>query len=299
VLIRVGQKFKWAKDEERRRLEQHGINLVRTDFYADTPTLADIDSSFEYAGASSLADTPAIFDDPAIFDTDAIIAHSTSLLGHAAGFDPPADAAAADGQFFWSNTQFSGTDAVLLYSHVIRNRPQTVIEIGSGYSSLVTHRALTENGTGRLVCIDPEPRTDITNLADIEFIRSPIQLVDIQLLVSMLKPGDIVFYDGSHTVKTGSDAVFFYLKILPYLPSGVLVHAHDVRLPYPRNKKALTESKLYWGEGYLLMAHLHNTARYRVLVGSEFLIRRAPRVAASLMHGRHPGGGVSLWYEIK
>jgi hypothetical protein len=72
-----------------------------------------------------------------------------------------------------------------------------------------------------------------------------------------------------------------------------------VRLPYPRNKKALTEAKLYWGEGYLLMAHLHNTARYRVLVGSEFLTRRAPQLVRHLMHGRYAGGGVSLWYEIK
>jgi glycosyltransferase involved in cell wall biosynthesis len=298
LLIRVGQKFKWAKDEERSRLEQHGINLVRTDFYSETPTLADINSSFEYAGGSGLADTPAIFDDPAIFDADAIIAHTTSLMPYAASFDPPVDDA-ADGTFFWKNTQFSGTDAILLHSHVIRNRPATVIEIGSGYSSLVTHRAMAENGTGRLVCIDPEPRTDITNLPGVEFIRSPIQGVDIPALVEMLQPGDIVFYDGSHTVKTGSDAVFFYLKILPYLPSGVLVHAHDVRLPYPRNKKALTEAKLYWGEGYLLMAHLHNTARYRVLVGSEFLTRRAPQLVRHLMHGRYAGGGVSLWYEIK
>jgi len=298
LLIRVGQKFKWSKDEERRRLEQYGISLVRTDFYSETPTLAEIDASFEYAGASGLADTPAIFDDPAIFDTDAIISHATKLVPFAAGFDPPVEDA-AQGKFFWKNTQFSGIDAMLLHSHVVSNRPGTVVEIGSGYSSLVTHGALAENGTGRLVCIDPEPRTDITNLPGMEFIRSPIQAVDPTTLIDMLKPGDIVFYDGSHTVKTGSDAVFFYLKILPYLPSGVLVHAHDVRLPFARNKKALTEAKLYWGEGYLLMAHLHNTARYRVLVGSEFLIRRAPSVVASLMHRRYAGVGVRLWYEIK
>jgi len=296
-LISLGQKFKWSKDEERARLEQHGISLVRTDIYSETPTLAEIEASFEYAGATGLNDTPAIFDDPAIFDPDVIISHTTSLIPYADGFNPPADA--GDGAFFWKNTQFSGIDAMLLYCHVVRNRPATVIEIGSGYSSLVTQLALAENGTGHLVCIDPEPGTDITRRDGIEFIPSHIQAVDPAQLANRLRPGDIVFYDGSHTVKTGSDTVFFYLKILPYLPSGVLVHAHDVRLPYARNRKALTEAKLYWGEGYLLMAHLHNTARYRVLVGSEFLVRRAPHVAKSLMQGKHGIGGVSLWYEVR
>jgi len=297
LLIGLGQKFKWSKDDERTRLEQHGVSLVRTDFYSETPTLAEIDSSFEYAGASGLNDTPAIFDDPAIFDPDIIIAHAERLVPYTAGFNPPTEA--EDGQFFWKNTQFSGLDAMLLYAHVVKHRPETVIEIGSGYSSLVTQSAMAENGAGRMVCIDPEPRTDITLRAGIEFIPSRIQAMDPRELANMLKPGDIVFYDGSHTVKTGSDAVFFYLKVLPYLPSGVLVHSHDVRLPYPRNRKALTEAKLYWGEGYLLMAHLHNTTRYRVLMGSEFLTRRAPHVAKSLMHARHGIGGVSLWYEVK
>lgn len=297
-LVRLGRKYKWATGEVRDYLERSGVNLSRTDFYGEIPTVAEIEASFEYAGATGPSDSPAIFDDPRIFPVDEVVRYAEILASEASDFEAPLDDPGSG--FYWRNSQFSGTDAVALDRIVRRERPRTVVEIGSGFSTHVTHAALRAIGGSRnLICIDPEPRTEIASLDGIRFLRQPIQAIAVDELNALLEPGDIVFYDGSHTVKTGSDTVYFYLKLLPYLRPSILVHVHDVRLPYPRNKKALLEAKLYWGEQYLLMAHLHNMSRYRLAFASDLLQRRRPDVARRLVGDVCAPGGVSLWLRVQ
>jgi len=290
-LIRLARKYKWATGDVRSQLEDAGVNLVRSDFYSESPSLREIETSFEYKGATGSNDSLAIFDDPVIFNMERILSYAKNLVPFSESFDAPKEETVA--QFYWKNSQFSGTDAITLYSLIKKEKPKTVIEIGSGFSSHITARALSElGGSRRLICIDPEPRTEISHLPGIEFVKSPIQEVDTMLFNQELDSGDLVFYDGSHTIKTGSDTVYFYLKVLPYLKKDLFVHSHDVRLPYPRNKKALMEAKLYWGEPYLLMAHLHNIRKYEVIFASDLIQRRFPDVAKSLIQEKfHSGGG--------
>lgn len=296
-LIRLGRKYKWATGEVRRRLERAGINLVRSDFYSESPSLDEIESSFEYRGATGPSDSLPVFDDPAIFDLERISRFAISLIPFGDRFIPATEK--VDGAFFWKNSQFSRSDAMALYALLKSRKPATVVEIGSGFSTHVSHTALGELENRRLIAIDPEPRTDISDLDGIEIIGKPIQEFDRSYFQELLQPGDVIFYDGSHSLKTGSDTVYFYLKILPYLPAGVFVHVHDVRLPYPRNMKALTEGKIYWSEQYLLMAHLHNTARYEVLFACDFLQRRRPDILQEMMWGRFVTGGVSMWIRVR
>ena len=42
----------------------------------------------------------------------------------------------------------------------------------------------------------------------------------------------ILFIDSSHVVSYGSDTVYELTAILPILKPGVLVHIHDIFLPY-------------------------------------------------------------------
>lgn len=286
--IALANKFQWAEGDERRAMERANVRLSRPDFYSETPTLEEISGSFEYREEVAFADDR-------IFDVSRITSFAESLVQFSSSFDPPSDAKSG---FHWSNDQFSYADAMALYGVVRKMRPSTVLEIGSGNSSMVTAQALRDNGAGRLVCIDPYPRADISDLGA-EVVRAPVQQMSPEALVAMVKPGDIVFYDGSHTVKTGSDTVYFYLKVLPRLPSGVLVHCHDIRLPYPQPESYLTKQKISWSEQYLLLAHLQNTHRYEVLFGSYLLHRQAPIVLDRLMHGRWPHGGASMWFAVR
>src|SRR6266851_4549060 len=63
------------------------------------------------------------------------------------------------GGFYLDNGYFEAVDAEALYCMVRHFQPRTVVEVGSGFSTLVTRLALQANaGQGRLVAIDPEPR---------------------------------------------------------------------------------------------------------------------------------------------
>ena len=55
---------------------------------------------------------------------------------------------------------------------VSRYRPRRIVEIGSGNSTKFMRRAARDRGlTTRIVCIDPEPREDISLVAD-EIVQS-------------------------------------------------------------------------------------------------------------------------------
>lgn len=295
-LVALGRKYKWATGDVRRFLEEHGINLARSDFYSEVPLLSEIESSFEYWGAAGLDDTFPIFDHEDIFPKKRLKFFAQGLVPLSSSFDPSEFERA--GSFSWSRGQLIGNDAMSYYATIRRYRPRKVIEIGSGQSTFVAYSALRDNGEGQLYCIDPEPRTDITGLKGIKFARCRVQDVSPAEIVEMLQPGDMIFYDGEHSLKTGNSAVYFYQLVLPYLRSGVIVHVHDVRLPYPRNKQALLDARLYWTEPYIVMAYLHDLSRYQVLFGSEFARRRFPEIAKAMMHGKAASGGGSLWFEI-
>jgi hypothetical protein len=49
---------------------------------------------------------------------------------------------------------------------------------------------------------------------------------------TQLQAIDIVFIDSNHVVKSGSEVNYIVLEILPIIPKGVLVHFHDIYLPY-------------------------------------------------------------------
>ena len=51
-------------------------------------------------------------------------------------------------------------------------------------------------------------------------------------LFAGLAPGDAVFIDSSHILMPGSDVDLLFNRVLPELPSGTLVHIHDIFTPY-------------------------------------------------------------------
>ena len=61
-------------------------------------------------------------------------------------------------KFHLENEFFASVDAEALYCIVRHFKPRRVVEVGSGFSSLLTRIALDRNGgDSRLTCIDPPP----------------------------------------------------------------------------------------------------------------------------------------------
>jgi hypothetical protein len=88
-----------------------------------------------------------------------------------------------------------------------------------------------------------------------------------------LEADDILFVDTSHTVKLGSEVNFVVLEVLPRLRSGVLVHFHDIFLPY-EYPRAWFARGTYLAEQYLLHAFLIGNKMYEVVLAAHALARR-------------------------
>ena len=104
------------------------------------------------------------------------------------------------------NNMYGPVDSETYYAMIRLRRPHQIVEIGSGNSTKVAARAIAENGYGKIVCIDPEPRADVTGLP-VDWRRTRVEDVDVSLFQG-LSAGDIVFIDSSHVLRTGGDVAF-------------------------------------------------------------------------------------------
>jgi hypothetical protein len=131
----------------------------------------------------------------------------------------------------WNNGFLPGLDIIGIYTLISELKPKKYIEIGSGNSTKVAFKAKTEHNTNtEIISIDPMPRAEIDNLAN-KIIREPFENIDYSILDG-LDENDILFVDNSHRILPNSDSMVFYLEILPKLKKGVVVHIHDIYLPY-------------------------------------------------------------------
>jgi hypothetical protein len=188
-----------------------------------------------------------------------------TLARHAADLGRIADHDPGGAEPRWFNEWLIGLDTTSIYGFVRDRAPATYVEVGSGESTKVAHRARRDAGAAtRIRSIDPEPRAEVDALCD-EVLRSPLETVDLDRAFGDVVAGDVVFFDSSHRLLPGSDNVAFFLEVLPTLPSGVLVGIHDVYLPddYPPGF-----FELWWSEQYVLAATLLADAgrRYEVVL---------------------------------
>ena len=227
---------------------------------------------------------------------DAALTHRDALQGirdAAATTDPHAPA--------WNNGFLPGLDVVAIYTMLATYAPARYVEIGSGNSTKVARKAIRERGLPtRVTSIDPAPRAEIDDLAD-EVIRQPFETLDRDLAAE-LEPGDVLFVDNSHRLLPNSDATVFFLEVLPRLRPGVIVHVHDVYLPYDYPQFMCDR---FYSEQYgLAMFLLAAPEKYRVLWPGYFISEDAtlseriePMWAHPNLAGVERHGG-SFWFEI-
>ena len=174
--------------------------------------------------------------------------------------------------FYVNNTLFGGVDALVAYCMVRHFKPRTIIEVGSGFSSLVLGQAAERNKRAGLICIEPFPREFLRE--GFPGLRSLIEkkVQDIELeFFSQLESDDILFIDSSHTVKIGSDVNYLFLEVLPRLRPGVIVHVHDIFLPFEYRRDWVLDELRFWTEQYLLQAFLAFNSEFEVLMANSYL----------------------------
>jgi len=183
---------------------------------------------------------------------------------------------------FWDNGWFGIDDARALYSIIRAHAPKRFLEVGTGNSTKFACKAIREGRTGtEVVTIDPQPRSNVDEQTG-RWINRNIWKVDIGEF-RRLEAGDVLFMDGSHLVLNGSDVVRFFLEILPIVRPGVLIHVHDIHLPYEYSPEFDNRG---YGEQYMLANALLNNPNLVVLLPVAYLTSQ----------GRLKEGGGSFWF---
>jgi hypothetical protein len=194
----------------------------------------------------------------------------------------------------WTNSFFTGIDAVALYGILASQRPKRYFEIGSGNSTKLARRAIRDQELPTVILsIDPSPQAQIDELCD-TVIRKRLEDTDVETF-DQLEAGDVLFFDGSHHAFMSSDVVVFWLEILPRLRPGVLVHIHDIFLPYdyPANWR-----DRYYSEQYLVAVALLARQRSLEIFFPAYFVDRDPSLSRLLQEQcgrRAEGSSGSFW----
>lgn len=206
------------------------------------------------------------------------------------------------GAFYTRNSQFSWLDARALFVLLRAWQPRRIIEVGSGYSSLliadVNRRFL--DGNVDFSCIEPYPRPFLQRgVPGIgRLIEQTVQQVPLDEF-ARLEAGDVLFIDSSHVAKTGSDVNYLLFDVLPTLAPGVRIHVHDIFLPHDYPPDWVLGENRSWNEQYVLRALLmYAAAAFRVEFGCAYAFHAMPdRVVKALAHPKgHGFGGGSFWF---
>ncbi|OQW90754.1 MAG: hypothetical protein BWK79_18900 [Beggiatoa sp. IS2] len=205
----------------------------------------------------------------------------------------------ADNRFFHNNPNFSWLDAKTLFVMLRALKPRRLIEIGSGYSSLLTadvnqrflHRHL------EFTCIEPYPADFL--VAGVPGIQQllPNKVEELPFSTfTQLQAGDILFIDSSHVAKTGSDVNTIYFDIIPRLAAGVIIHIHDIFLPTDYPKEWVIDEGRSWNEQYVLRALLMFTNAFEVIFGCHYALLQHADLLKTALNGELYGGG-SFWIK--
>lgn len=216
--------------------------------------------------------------------------------------DLPAQPTGNRHDYHTANEMFSRLDAWMLQGMLRHFRPRRMVEVGCGWSSLLTARVNREYLGGELhfTCIEPYPPEFLTDGVEgiSELVMAPVQEAPLERFLS-LGAGDVLFIDSSHTVKTGGDVPYLFEEVLPRLAHGVVIHIHDIALPRDYPEEWVLAGRA-WNEQYLVRAFLAFNSAFRILLGVSWLNVNRPDVLAEVLPDypqAYGDSGASLWVQ--
>lgn len=183
---------------------------------------------------------------------------------------------------FWFTPEFLVSfpdyDTAVLYSMLRHLKPKRYVELGCGYSSIVSSFALQRNQKDGAACdaiyADPEPRLPMEKtLTTGRLMLKRVQEVPLEIFKA-LQSGDVLFIDTSHVLKVQSDVEQEIVRILPSLAPGVWIHFHDVFTPYDYPEEWICRQlRLSANEQYALECLLTGGNRYQIEIPLHYLVR--------------------------
>lgn len=283
--------FNWAQSK--------GLHILPVHYYTPIPDTAmiEIDQSkarFPIVGEADLAQALSLWEEVVtpVREKFVEISGRTDMSGN---------------RFCFPGAPYAPGDAEFLYGWIRSRKPRRIIEIGSGFTTLLIKEAIADAKKCdhayycHFQCIEPYPPEYLSPLPEhiSEMIALPLQAVNLDIFQS-LEPMDLLFIDSTHVLAYGSDVVYEYLKILPILSPGVIIHIHDIFLPYDYPDYWIKDVRFFWNEQYMLAGMLQGGGRYKPLVPMHQLFRehhaRLKKLVPNLDATRP--GPASFWLQI-
>jgi predicted O-methyltransferase YrrM len=178
-------------------------------------------------------------------------------------------------EFYWTNGSFESGDAEIWYNIIRSRKPSLIIEIGSGYSTLMAIEAINKNTIEdpdylcEHICIEPYEMSWLED-KNVTVIRERVEDVNVDLF-NRLGDDDILFIDSSHMIKRDGDVLHEYLHILPTLNKGVIVHVHDIFTPRDYPYEWISKYVRFWNEQYLFEAFLSCNSEWSTFLSLNYL----------------------------
>jgi hypothetical protein len=262
-------------------------------FYSPVPDVADLDARGVFTRRSALGGID--------LNIPGQLARLSELGARFGGeCNWPAGPAPDAVSYVTSASGFSFGCASALHMLLRAHRPRRIVEVGSGWSSRVIAAAIRQNAAedaaaesasaeGVFTChytiVDPFPDDTVRALPGVSEVLAKRAETLSDTFFDDLESGDLLFVDSGHTVRIGGDVNFLILDILPRLKSGVLVHFHDIALPYEYARSYLTnpDFRVLWTESYLLQAFLSFNTAYEILLSmNALMLDHGAKVQAAL-----------------
>lgn len=260
----VAARKRWALRATRAVHDAIGITIVRNHYYEPVFTDANLRTASE-----NLRELPGVhFNVSAQMETLDRFRFADELA-HLDG------SAVNEHIYRYENRMFGEGDADALYSFVRAYKPATVVEIGCGHSSIIIELALRKNleeqdsQLAQHICLEPFHNQWLEGIG-VDFRAQRVEDVDLSVFQN-LKRNDIVFVDSSHVLRSNGDVEHVFLRILPILPVGVIIHFHDIFTPLDYSHKFLQQDRRFWTEQYVLEAFLTCNNDFQVLLGLNYM----------------------------
>jgi predicted O-methyltransferase YrrM len=261
--------------------ERFGVRVQPVHYYSEVPDRRALRADRGWARPYDIAGQDPDLDDQLAWLEKACAPH----VGEVAGLRQWQDLGSDQGP------GYGPIESQILHAVVRSLAPARILEVGSGVSTVISQRAAARNAaegrrSTRITCIEPFPRPALRALDGVEVVAEAAQTADRQHF-DALEAGDLLFIDSTHAVRTGSELARLYLEILPRLAPGVVVHVHDVYLPYLHAPDVL-DGVFDWQETTLLAALLTDNPRLRILACCSLLHTDRPDGLARLLPDYRP-----------
>lgn len=205
-----------------------------------------------------------------------------------------------DVNYSFTNDYYTSPDTEILYAMIRNYQPKRIIEIGCGNSTKISRQAILDGKLNtKLISIDPHPRIDISVYPDILLKKTVEEIYfENKEILFDLEENDIFFIDSSHQLKIGNDVAFLYNLILPKLPKGVIIHIHDIYLPYEYPLEIVNKGWEFL-EQYLLHSMLVNSERFDLLWAGFYTQKHLATFDDHFPNYKGIKPALSFWIKIR